>query len=500
MLFSLLALSQMGCGQYVSVDALWTGDVVPSDGALYAQLPHAGAIARFSESAPAAAVDLDGAEPIRLVAAPDGTRILAFTRYETCDDLDPEIETTEDCLFEDLGYEYELAVLGSGGVEQTVNAPGHLQGVAFSPDSTTAVLYLDGAPTDVGGVADIDSVFFVNLVSGETATATVGVAPGNILFTPDGLRAVVLSRDSAVVVDLATFEVQVRYDLTLDADQTIDPSAAVLTPDGGKALVAMANLGVLYVLDLVDPSIDIEELPGRPVALSVDTDCNCTAIAYSDAAELDLLFHDDGSRVELELDVPVTQLVGYEGNVLAYGTGGNHDVYRVDLSTQIVTEYVVANPPVSVQVDDVGRYAVALMQPESSSGDEIDAYTDQRWGLSVLDLADDEPRNLMFDQMPMDYEVLTDDTSTYALVLLEGENTVQLIDLANPLPTTEIHLESSPLAAGSMGDGRFYIAQDSPLGLVSIVDPLAPDDIVEIGGFAAIGLYTDDDLPRRGDK
>ena len=491
----------LGCSQNLYPEGeLWTGDLVASDGALYAQLPHARALARFDETDPATEVDLDGAEPIRLVATPDGARVLAFTRWATCDDSDPKIETTDDCLWEDRGYDYELAILGSDGVERTVQAPGHLQGVAFSPDASTAVLYLDGAPTEeIGGVADIDSVFFVNLESGETATATVGVAPGNILFTPDGARAVVLSRESAVVVDLATFEVLVRFDLTLDADQQIDPSAAVLSPDGTKALVAMSNLGVLYVLDLVDPSIDIQELPGRPVALATDEACDCTVIAYSNASQLDLL-NPDGSIHELDLDVPVTQLVGYDGNVLAYGTGGAHDVYRVDLTTQVVTEYVVANPPVSVQVDDVGRFAVALMQPESTSGDEIDAYTDQRWGLSVLDLADDEPRNLMFDRMPMDYEVLTDDATTYALVLLEGENTVQLIDLADPLPTTEIHLEEAPLVAGSMGDGRFYITQDSTLGLVSILDPLAPEDIVEIGGFAAIGLYTDNDLPRRGEQ
>ena len=84
--------------------------------------------------------------------------------------------------------------------------------------------------------------------------------PNNILFTNDGYRAVVMSRSKVVVLDLETQAITVEYPLTLDADIEIDPSAAVLTPDGRYVLISIEGTNDLYKLDLEVVSIDIVDL------------------------------------------------------------------------------------------------------------------------------------------------------------------------------------------------------------------------------------------------
>ncbi len=48
---------------------------------------------------------------------------------------------------------------------------------------------------------------------------------------------------------------------------------------------------------------------------------------------------------------------------------------------------------------------------------------------------------------------------------------------------------------GEMPDGSFYITHDSPLGLVSFLDPTDPSAIETVSGFATLGLFDDDKLP-----
>ncbi len=446
-------------------------------------------------------MDLDGAAPSRLIPVPDASRLLVQTTWTTCRDDDPKIQTVEDCAWEDLESEFELALVDDGQVVQGLDIPQHLDAFAFSPDGGVAVAYLGGDLSEgsSGGLADVDSVTFIDLASGEATSTPVGFAPGNILFTPDGASAVVLSRSTAAVVSMSDFQVKVTYDLTLDNDQEIDPSAAVLTPDGSYALVAVARLGLLYKLDLVDPSIDIEELAGTPSDLVVDELNDLTVIVYNDRAQIDLLHHADFSRTELEVDEANSDLVHHtDGFVLAYRKGGK-DVYAVDLAAEVVTEYVVANPVASVQIDEAGLFGLATMQPEyGNASGGVDAYTDARWGISVLEIGDDDARNVVFDQVPTGIELVSGDATTHALVLLADSRDALLVDLSAPQPATEIPLEENPLALGSLASGQFWITQDSALGLVTVLDPLDPDKATTFGGFGGLGAITSDELPRRG--
>ncbi|HJN76171.1 MAG TPA: hypothetical protein QGF58_19740 [Myxococcota bacterium] len=493
-------LLTLACGQHHEIDAqLWDPDIEVVGDRLYVMLPQGGALMTLSESSEPKLVDLDGASPNRLVPVPGGERVLVFSSWVVCQD--PEIELERDCEEEDLGIDYELGILSAEGLDLSIDVPGHLDGVALSPDGAFAVLYLDGPPagSSVDRVADLDSVFLIDLETGDSASVTVGFAPGNILFMPNGKAAMVLSRSSAVLVDLDELKVKVRYDLTLDADQEIDPTIAALTPDGNYGLVGISGEDLLYKIDLVDPSIDLEDLDGEPTALVVDEDCDCTVVAYKSRRQVDLLFHDGFTRSALETDERPETLVDGDGVVLAFDAdGAGHDVYAIDLETQQITEYVVANRVSEAWVDPSGRYGVGLMMPETASWtDEVAAYADARYGLAVLELDDDEARNLVLEGVPLELGLIATEFTTYALVLLEDDDEALLIDLSEPQPPMIIEMAAPPLKLGTLGDGRFWIAHDSPLGAVTLIDPLSPGEQVVLEDFAAVGVFPDDTLARR---
>jgi hypothetical protein len=79
-------------------------------------------------------------------------------------------------------------------------------------------------------------------------------------------------------------------------------------------------------------------------------------------------------------------------------------------------------------------------------------------------------------------------------VLLDGVETLLMIDLAAPSAARQIELDAPPLGIGEMPDGSFYITHDSPLGLVTFLDPTDPSSLEVASGFATLGLFDEYEL------
>jgi hypothetical protein len=485
---------------------LWDRAVVPSaDGGIYAALPQAHALAYAAPGADAVRVTLEhDAEPTRLLASPNATRLLAFTQWPVCTAETKEtIERVADCPYDALEYRYALDLVEGTASYATADVPGFMNAIAFAPDDSTAVAYLDyesGEDIPVDGVVDLSEVVFLDLADGSTERMSIGFSPDEILFSAANDKALVLSRSKATVIGLDDFSRDVTYDLTLDADVVVDPVGAQLTPDGRYAIISVQGSADLYTLDLEVPHVDIKELASPPSAMWVSptTDYDFTVLGYSNATRLDVYDHTYFNDHPVALEEPIDSLVGANGLVVAFNVRADtHDVYRLDLATLEVTEYVAANPVSSLEILDVGgapAYAVAVMRPENGSGSGLDQYQDQNWGLAVLDLGDDDIVNLIVEAEPVGMALAERDGRAYALVLLEGVETLLMIDLASPSAAQQIELPAPPLAIGEMPDGSFYITHDSPLGLATFLDPLDPSSLETASGFATLGLFDDYEL------
>ena len=101
----LLGVSLSGCYGLNSTSLfydMWDTEVVATQDAIYAMLPNAGLLMKLTEDGNFGSVDLNGASPSRLVASPDGSKLLVFTDFLDCKIDDDDIVYISDCPSEDI--------------------------------------------------------------------------------------------------------------------------------------------------------------------------------------------------------------------------------------------------------------------------------------------------------------------------------------------------------------------------------------------------------------
>ena len=498
-----------GCYNYSSNSLfhdLWDTDVVATQDAIYAILPSSGMLMKLSANGDFSEVDLQGASPTRLVASPDGSKLLVFTDYLECKIDDENIVYISDCPDNDITTTSELAVLSAGVVEKVYDIPSHLNTVSFSNDGSIVVAYLEyqsGSSIQVDGFADLGEVAFINLVDESQGSASVGFSPSQILFAPNN-QAVVMSRSQIVVVDLASFQPVLEAPLTLDADQEVNPSEAELAYDPATGsvtlLLTVQNSSDLFMLDFETESWNIGDLGAIPTDIGVDASSSQSVFVFSNSSKAVVLDHSDLSTLnsasieDIDLEEVMNSVIVSDGFSLLFNDSSNvvHDVYRLDMESRELVEYVVANPLYEMTLSQSGKYAVGLMKPESSYGSGIDAYQDARYGLVVLDMESDDVVNLVAETQPIGLEIVEGADGDFALVLLDGKDTLLQVNLANPSQSVEVDLPAAPIAIATQPvtiDGeqeKFIISHDVEIGMVSILDPKTLE-IQTITGFGLAG-------------
>jgi len=493
---------------------LWDDAVIAAEDGLYVRLPHAGELIRVTATGEVTPVDLDGAAPTGMALGPDDATLVVFQDATSCVTDEEDVDELSECPEEDLVVDHQLSLVRDGkliGENVPVSIPGFYNRLAFSPwDPSSAVepvavAYLDyeGENIDVDGVLNLTEVLLVNLRDGTTSSVSVGFSANNVLFTQDGARAAVLSRSQVVVVDLTVspYEILVTYHLTLDADQQVDPLGAALTPDDQYLLMSVVGSSDLYVMDLDNESINIVDLDAAPAAMAVDEAADRTALVYANKSQVDILEHEHFDVETVALDEPCNTIVdsGAGTAVLYNRSATTHDVYRVDLATGDVVEYRVANPVTELRLTDDGTFAVALMRPEGGGGSGIDAYFDTHWGLSILDLSDDEALDLVLESQPVGLAfAVSTSGEPYALLLLEGMDSLVQVGLWTAT-IGEVPLPAPATGIGALPAGDFYITHEAALGLISFLAP-GGTEVTQASGFATEGFLTDDSLPEQEEE
>ncbi|MEC7985698.1 MAG: hypothetical protein VX278_11080 [Myxococcota bacterium] len=504
-------------------DNLWDSNVVAASDGVYVALPFAEMLVRVrldsDSSLDLAVVDLDGARVNRMVPTPDGSSVLVFAEWDECKDEDSEIVYRSDCPSDELVTNSELAIVSDAQRTQRLEIPSHLNTIEFSPDNSIAVAYLDyslGGEITIEGVADLGEVAFINLADEASSqirsSISVGFSPNRVLFGTNN-DAVVMSRSQVVVVDLTTFEKTLEAPLTLDADQQIDPSGAELAYDeesgASTLLLTVQGSSDLYMLNLASEFWNIGDLGAIPSAIGVDNSSAQSVFVFGASSKAVILDHaslaslSSSSIEDISLEEPANKTILGSGFALLYHDSNDyvHDVYRIDLDSRELTEYVLANPLSELQLSPSGQYAVGIMRPENGYSSNLDAYQDSRWGIAILNTLSDDVVSLVAESQPIAVEIIENQNGSFALVLMNGLDYLLQIDLSQPSNFIPVEMDAAPLSLSKMpaDDGRFLISHDVDMGMVSFLDPTTLE-ITSIDGFAVTGLLNEQILPRRAEE
>jgi len=484
-----------GCGwnnlpdqDYVYLDVpLWDPvRAVPTADGLYLQLPNSGGLTLVRGDGTTEAVDLGDGRVTETSVAPDDATVVAFVLREQCiaDDED-------DCA--DIERTRELVVLDDGAVTTTLDVEGTFNDVAYSQGGEFGIAYLDlTREVELDGVTNLTSVVVLDLQSGDTTPVSVGFAAEQVLFVEDetgASKAVVVSANAVAVLDLLQPEpiVEVTFPLTLDPDGRVVPVGVDLTPDGRYALISAQGSSDLYTLDLQSQSINIVDLSAQPADMAVNVATDRTVLVYNNLPVVEILDHELFDVDRFELDEPMDTILQGEDFAVLFDQGGGKDVYRLDIATGDLVEYVLENPPLEVVMAPGEDFAVALTRAEGGSSNDAAANLYNKYpGLEIIDLRGKGTAPYILEGAGLGVAFSRTDTRLDALVLQEGIDYLYQLDLYTG-EEAELELSAPPSDIGVMPDGTFYITHPSALGLVSFYDA-GSGDIVEVAGFAARGL------------
>ncbi|MEN0066126.1 MAG: hypothetical protein AAGA48_28555 [Myxococcota bacterium] len=480
-------------------EPLWApNEAVATSSGLYVRLPWSGRLIRIAPNGEVEPIDLGQGRVSRIAAAPDEQTIVAFVDEYFCAPDDRQelrrVTSITRCQDADLTVESTIRLVRGTAAAGTQPVNGAYDAVEFSADGRFGIAHIeDFNNVTINGVVNLNGVAVLDLERDGSEIVTVGFAPDQVLFNYDdaGLAtsAVVLSRNRVASIGLGSQPYAItQFPLTLDPDVVRDPNGIDLTPDGRYALISTANEADLYVIDLMDESINIIDLSGEPATLQVADDADRTVLVYDDSPVVEVMEHGFFTVDRLDLDEPMNQITTTGGLALLWGDDDQHDLYALDLATQQLTEYSIQNPAISLHPAPGGEFAIAMTRPESGvTSGSVDALYDANPGMEVLDLAREESVPFLLEGRGIGVAFVADETSLNALILQEGIDYLQSYDLLTGA-LAQIDLSAPPVTIGSLPDASlFWITHNNALGLVSFFNPQS-GELIEVSGFAATGL------------
>jgi hypothetical protein len=472
---------------------LWDPDraAAANDG-LYVHLPYAGAVVRLQPDAEPTQVDLGGDQAIDVTALPDGEGVLVRTSRVRCED--EEVEPGDPiwrCASEDRISEVEASLVVDGAVTRSWDIRPELAPFQISPDSSFALAMVDpDAPRSGGGLVNLTAMRVLDLRSGDDWEVAIGFNASRIelLQDPDGLvtGALVLSEGEVAVVDLLTPspEPSVVFPLSLDPDVRVVPSDVLVTPDGGYALITTAGSPDLYVLDLLNPAINIIALRGAPAAMALDAAGDRTFLVYPGQPWIDAIDHARFEITSWQTETGFDHVEVRDGFVLACTEPDGEEVWRLDPATDELTEYQLNYSVGQLHVAPDSSFAMTT--PRSGAAFELlDLQPDAEGRL------DDRARPYGLDAAVADAAFTEDADGTSVLILQQGQPDVY--QLRWPALTAEpIELGAPPRAIGAMPGGGFFITHEEALGRVSFLS--ADGALAEVAGFLTYDLLREPTL------
>ena len=360
--------------------------------------------------------------------------------------------------------------------------------IAVSPSAASrfAITFVDLArlgELDIDGSASLNEVTVIDLMGTTPAAVSVvvGFNPKQVVFTPDGTRAVVLSESFASIIDLAA-PTAVR--IPLGANTTSDPvtpETVMVTPDNALALVARRASSDVFVITLEPPSVNIVDFKILPTRFAASSD-GTTVLAISEYSPTVAMFDIASGTVGLaSAEGAITDVVipieAADHRALFWGDGlSDEQAYSLDLDSGEMTTISLVNPPTRIAIGPGGSSVVLQTPYPTFDGDETSALFDVNDSLSILDPDESLITPHFLESEPIDVAFATDaEGKRLAIVTLRDAARLAVIDLDSLLIVSRPHLTDAPRSLVPLGPpsaaAPVAVIHDQDWGLVSFLHP-----------------------------
>lgn len=348
-----------------------------------------------------------------------------------------------------------------------------------------AVTYVDLSKLDdvvVDGTASFNEITVVDL-NGASPVATsvvVGFNPRQVVFTPDGSKAVVLSQSFASIVPLASPLATVRVPLGANtAANPVTPETAMTTQDGSAAFVARAGSSDVFVISLDPPSVNIVDVGFSPTRFVASADGGTVVAIAHGLPEVSLV---DLATLEVRVAAapgPITDAAvpsdPADRRLLLWGAGsGREEMYALDVDAAAISTIALVNPPTQIAIAPSGAAVILHEKHPTPGGDNVQQFFDEHDALSVLDPSMHLLTPIALDVPPASVAFFDGANGhTLAAVPLTGSAHLAEIDLDDQLASA-VRVSAVPDAALPITGDGVAIVHDQPFGLVTF---LAPDGV-----------------------
>lgn len=353
--------------------------------------------------------------------------------------------------------------------------------LVISPDGEWCVAWYDPAVDSSGtsdGIYSFNEVSFVHLPTATHHPMAVGFSPGSVRWTPDGLRAVVVSDGSLAVVELSILPLAPHI-VALADDPMEAPLAeeVEIAPDGLRAFVRQRGLDAVAVVDLGALTLERVTVGADPSDMDISPD-GMLAVVSRGEGSIWLIDPADPQAAARIIPLPEGLPAGDAYGSIQFIAGDRAVLYTTatrlsrfalwDRATDAVQERPLVKPVQTLSLSADGNAMLVFHTLDDSPDDPTDSPFRGEWAVTQVNLTDLRSNPLLLPAEPQGYTVSED--GRYGFFILKDLPFLESLSFSTLL-NTELSLPSIPRYVGVLpGTATAWASQVYDLGRVSFYD------------------------------
>lgn len=202
-----------------------------------------------------------------------------------------------------------------------------------------------------GGLINYFELNILDTATGTNLPVSMDFTPSIITFNPDG-KTCLLGKDFRLIqLDLETVET-ISFPLSLGPDDPRTTRSIAISPDGEFAMAPVTELQEVYVLDLINHSINILDFPGIVTDVKFIPQSRIALLPIRDQASIAIVNLDEAIPEILEIGIEVSDvLISPDASKALFYRGQGDKIMVLDLMT-FKTRIYPLEVDVSESVDD----------------------------------------------------------------------------------------------------------------------------------------------------